>query len=338
MNKTFTLTIAVIGVALLGASCKHSEESTEESRTPGIMRIACIGDSITHGRGGDSPTYSWRYPFWKKLIDANAKFDMVGSSRMGFLSSPDWADYKGIPFDRDHEAHWGIPTHEVRDALPNWLERYTPDIAIVQLGSNDFDDEDPVNSTKAEMGQIIDILHNDNPNVIILLGLPCQEWKPAEEMAEAFTQLAAEKTTPDSPVEVVEHGTGWISDPNQPGAHTVDWAHPNLRGDTKLAQNYFEAIAKYLGVQSTVQPPVATIEASVTSGPAPLRVNFDGSASSDPDGAIGSYGWDFADGSNRAGGPTVSHTFDDPGTYEVVLGVTDDQGATGSAAVTITVH
>jgi PKD repeat protein len=84
------------------------------------------------------------------------------------------------------------------------------------------------------------------------------------------------------------------------------------------------------------QPPVAAINATPTSGLAPLTVAFNGSGSSDADGTIASYSWDFGDSTN-ATGATASHTYNTAGTYTARLTVTDDDGATGSATVTINV-
>ena len=53
--------------------------------------------------------------------------------------------------------------------------------------------------------------------------------------------------------------------------------------------------------------------------------SFDASCSSDPDGYIASYTWDFGDGSG-AFGPTASHVYETPDTYRVTLTVTDNQG------------
>jgi len=52
-------------------------------------------------------------------------------------------------------------------------------------------------------------------------------------------------------------------------------------------------------------------------------VTFDGSGSSDPDGPVGSYTWDFGDGSTGSG-PTATHSFARAGTYDVKLTVTDN--------------
>ncbi len=79
------------------------------------------------------------------------------------------------------------------------------------------------------------------------------------------------------------------------------------------------------------QPPVA----SFTSSCGQLSCAFDGSASSDPDGSIASYQWDFGDGASGTG-VTARHTFAAGGSYPVTLTVTDDHGLTGTVAHTVT--
>gem|GEM_PF-1959922 len=83
--------------------------------------------------------------------------------------------------------------------------------------------------------------------------------------------------------------------------------------------------------------PVVRVVASVTSGPAPLRVNFDASATFDREGDAMSFAWAFSDGSPSASGVTVSHTFTRTGRYPVTVAVTDARGAVGTAIVMITV-
>ncbi|EIC09471.1 PKD domain containing protein, partial [Microbacterium laevaniformans OR221] len=77
--------------------------------------------------------------------------------------------------------------------------------------------------------------------------------------------------------------------------------------------------------------------AAFTATPAGLTTAFDGSTSADSDGSIVSYAWDFGDQSTGTGA-TASHTYAAAGTYQVVLTVTDDRGATGTktSAVTVT--
>ena len=86
-------------------------------------------------------------------------------------------------------------------------------------------------------------------------------------------------------------------------------------------------------------PPIASFTASPTSGQAPLTVSFDASSSSDPDGSISRYNWDFADGRSEMPGVTVSRTFNrvEGGYYNVKLTVTDNDGASDTATKMITV-
>jgi PKD repeat protein len=66
-------------------------------------------------------------------------------------------------------------------------------------------------------------------------------------------------------------------------------------------------------------------------------VNFDGSGSYDPDGIIVNYTWDFGDG-NLGYGKFPTHIYDTPGSYNVTLTVMDDDNATDSDIMTVTVE
>ena len=70
----------------------------------------------------------------------------------------------------------------------------------------------------------------------------------------------------------------------------------------------------------------AVINASVTSGDAPLEVSFDGSASSDPDGVIKTYAWEIDGKGFTEGTATFTSMFDKVGVYTVKLRVTNQRG------------
>ena len=85
-------------------------------------------------------------------------------------------------------------------------------------------------------------------------------------------------------------------------------------------------------------PPVARFTATPPSGPAPLTVAFDASGSSDVDGTILSYLWNFGD-TQTGSGVLVSHVYTQTPSqvYTVVLTVTDNDAATDTVAKYITV-
>jgi len=86
-------------------------------------------------------------------------------------------------------------------------------------------------------------------------------------------------------------------------------------------------------------PPSARFTVSPKSyGNAPLTVTFDASLSTDVDGTIVAYAWDFGDGTTGSG-KTLSHTFTAAATtnFAVTLTVTDDQGASASTTAVISV-
>ena len=83
-------------------------------------------------------------------------------------------------------------------------------------------------------------------------------------------------------------------------------------------------------------------EARFTFSPATVfagePVSFDGSASSDSDGTIASYDWQWGDGSADASTAKPKHTFAGPGTYQVALFVHDDNTQSGAAIHNIEVR
>ena len=80
--------------------------------------------------------------------------------------------------------------------------------------------------------------------------------------------------------------------------------------------------------------PVANASASPAAGNAPLTVTLDGSLSSDEDGSLVSYQWNWNGG--NFSGPSGVAVFDE-GTYNVTLTVTDDQGAKDFTTVQVAV-
>lgn len=88
--------------------------------------------------------------------------------------------------------------------------------------------------------------------------------------------------------------------------------------------------------EATVEnvPPTAVITPSATTGEAPITLSFDGSNSSDADGTLTSYSWNFGDGSS-ASSKVASHTYTDAGSYTISLTVSDNLGTTHTTSTSV---
>ena len=90
-----------------------------------------------------------------------------------------------------------------------------------------------------------------------------------------------------------------------------------------------------VAITATNAAPVAFALASPKQGQAPQTVDFNASASSDPNGDALTFAWDFGDGSTGSG-EIVSHTYTASGEYTVVLTASDGV-LTGTDSLTVSI-
>ena len=119
--------------------------------------------------------------------------------------------------------------------------------------------------------------------------------------------------------------------PTAPGTYTLYGAAASTDG-SGTGGDGTAAATLVVTVSAANQPPTADAGGPY-SGTAGVAVQFDGSGSSDPDGTIASYAWEFGDG-NTGTGVNPSHTYAAEGSYTVTLTVLDDVGASASATTT----
>jgi len=119
-----------------------------------------------------------------------------------------------------------------------------------------------------------------------------------------------------------------------------------LQSDTTYE---FEAVANYTEGQSKGSintfttndnfAPTANFSYTPQQPDEGQSISFDASNSSDPDGTIQTYEWDWDnDGTYEDSGETTSHTYSSPGTKTVVLRVTDDMSAQDTVSKTVDVQ
>ena len=87
------------------------------------------------------------------------------------------------------------------------------------------------------------------------------------------------------------------------------------------------------------QPPIASFTYSPDNPVVNQTITFNASNSTDPDGYITNYEWDFGDGNiTNTTHEIVKHSYSKAGIYEVTLTVKDDKGAKNSTTKIITVY
>lgn len=94
-----------------------------------------------------------------------------------------------------------------------------------------------------------------------------------------------------------------------------------------------------VGVRVEKKPPIARFSTTSREGfVVGAELVFNASESRDPDGSIVKYVWDFGDGTTlETENPVVTHVYDAPGTYTVVLTVVDDDGLESRLEVEVTI-
>ncbi|MFF8916474.1 ThuA domain-containing protein [Streptomyces sp. NPDC015032] len=117
---------------------------------------------------------------------------------------------------------------------------------------------------------------------------------------------------PDGSLYVLEWGSSFGGGNNDSGLYRIDYAQGQ-------------------------RAPVAKAAASATDGPVPLKVDFSGDGSNDPDGDTLSYAWDFdGDGTYDSTEANPSHTYTVKGDFAAQLKVTDSTGKSGYANIPVT--
>ena len=211
------------------------------------IKILPLGDSIT---GASKYKVSYRYPLWKKLVDAGKPFEFIGSQKKlkGNAGRIEWASYKGFSFSPANESHSGWRTDQIlnglgsQKGLEHWIKGLHPDIALIHLGTNDVHQRQTPESTRDEVEQVITKLRANTPKIKIILAsiIPMKTDKNVPYLNKLLVQLSKKLNRPNSPVISVDMYSGF-------SIHThmqKDQIHPNVKGEEIMAQRWFNALMK----------------------------------------------------------------------------------------------
>jgi len=217
--------------------------------------ILCLGNSITNGVDTFN---SYRRDLWQLLHAGNYNFDFIGS-----WSKHTMGTKVPVPdFDMDHEGHSGWTFEDilkppswdsVRGNLHEWINEYTPDIVLIELGTNDVFQCRTPPEMFGNLNVILSILREKNKHVKIFLAqIPPlgAQWSNKKlcgndiAYADAIINLnrqialyAHEHSTAQSAIKVVDQYSGV-----DPATDMFDDIHPNTKGEKIMAERWFAAI------------------------------------------------------------------------------------------------
>ena len=243
MKNTFLTFNLLIFFLMMLSGCSSLPKGSKP------VYILPLGDSITQGGKTDRNEFTYRYPLYCMLKDANINFKFVGSLTNGLQEGSKWPKYKGKEIDLHHEGHYGWKTQAINEKLDEWILKWeaSPDIALIHLGTNDRAAEDYNKAITEPLKSIIEKLRKLNPDVVVLIGhLNFNDDNNSKKIRKLVEKMAEKVSTSNSPVITVHHYKGWIENPKMENADTFDWAHPNPNGQKKMAENWVDAMKPYL--------------------------------------------------------------------------------------------
>ncbi|RRJ96421.1 PEP-CTERM sorting domain-containing protein [Opitutaceae bacterium TAV4] len=231
------------------------------------INIVFIGDSITHGGKGNSGNVayaSYRYPLYFQLKGAGHDVNFVGPQNN--YNYPETYDLKSgvypnyyTTFDRDHAGFWGKTSGQLLNSANNgggkifypWVTNIpaadTPDIALINIGTNDASGGVAIATFTANLSSIIGYLRAANPNVTIILsnlmGTNAAWDTSTVTYNTAIANFVADPTnrTLTSSIVLADIRTG-----SNRTTMLYDNLHPNELGEAFMAGVYFNAITRSL--------------------------------------------------------------------------------------------
>ncbi|MBQ3566902.1 MAG: hypothetical protein IJA12_06960 [Oscillospiraceae bacterium] len=157
MKLKNTLAVLTAAVCSVSAVMTYGITSGVAEET---IKIMSIGDSITDGYGTDG---SYRKFLYHNLTESGYSIDMVGPNwSWGDATYSDSTTGDNFTYDAAHCGYSGyaIKEYSGRSGIletiqsGNYLSQYTPDIVILQIGTNDVIDNHEIDSA----GERLDVL------------------------------------------------------------------------------------------------------------------------------------------------------------------------------------
>ncbi|GAB1822552.1 hypothetical protein HerbRD11066_57160 [Herbidospora sp. RD11066] len=220
------------------------EEAMRSTDTQ-ALRVMPLGDSITHGVGGNPGGVGYRARLLDLLRDDADTLDFVGSVDSG----------QGHISDTDHEGHprWWVSQIDALAAECS-IARYRPNVVVLHIGTNDLANGQDHLTTLGNYGKLINNIHDVAPLTTIIVSSLVPSNTPATNsrislfnayLAQAVNTWIAEGKR----VRLVSNG-----ELNVNFDDLTDSLHPNNNGYRKMANAYHNEIKAALAANQIMPP------------------------------------------------------------------------------------
>ncbi|MFJ9555090.1 GDSL-type esterase/lipase family protein [Nocardiopsis sp. NPDC101807] len=240
----------------------------------GELRLMLVGDSLTQGSSGD---YTWRFHLWSHLREAGVEIDFVGprDDLYGLDDGePGNRDYADPGFDTDHAARWGTSTRELATGVAEVAAEHAPQYLLLLAGTEDILAGRGADHALEGIGETVSTVRVVQGETRFVIGeLPAVEGTGDDgrfngEIARfnmGLVDLARQLTSSDSPVVVARVADGYA-----PARDNWDEAHPNARGELRIAAAFADALAEPLGVGRAFERPLPRVPVGPPTAPEPV--------------------------------------------------------------------
>ncbi|WP_044974454.1 SGNH/GDSL hydrolase family protein [Ruminococcus sp. HUN007] len=301
--KKYIALICTAAVVLTGVRIGVSADATD-NKTNETIKILPVGDSITDGYGTEG---SYRKFLYNELTEAGYSIDMTGPNAS--WGDGEYTDPVSGAFFRYDNAHCGYSGYAIEEypgrngileTLKNgdYVNKYDPDIVILQIGTNDIIDNHEIDTAGKRLDKLVTyILQNiDEDDALFVTTIPdldpnregVYDWFANYRHLADWTPVSdvnAEKWVGDQIAEYNGQVKALVESKQKSGVkniyfgdinHTItdvksylkDGVHPNDTGYKQMGIYWAGVIKEYLGNRtSSPEPSVTAAEPVITTLP-----------------------------------------------------------------------
>jgi lysophospholipase L1-like esterase len=240
----FKVTAGVLAATIVGVPQMAQAEPSSPGTAAGAkatafqaMRVMPLGDSITLGTG--TPTRSsYRMELAHRLQMGGMQINYVGSQS------------NGTGTDVQHEGHGGYNIDELSAELDDWLAQARPDIVLLHAGTNSIKEGVGAQASAVKLSALIDQIRAARPQAYIFVAQIINSRVPMERDDDrAYNRLIPKVVADkDDPLITV------VDQSSIGGIDLHDLRHPNDFGYSKMAYNWYTAMAKVFQLSGYTGP------------------------------------------------------------------------------------